>query len=110
MDGPLTSDLYDPEGADPGFPVGGGAEPPGDGDTNLRFCQIKKKKLYEIEKSLGHGGHARDAPLLSRNYKSSLFLLPVEISVTDNLFNSEFVIKKERDGIHLEACWDFNRN
>ena len=55
MDGPLTSDLYDPEGADPGFPVGGGAEPTGDGAPTYDFAKFKKK-LYEIEKSLGHGG------------------------------------------------------
>ena len=40
---------------DPGFPVGGGAKPPG--GANIRFCQILRK-LHEIEKTLGHGGAA----------------------------------------------------
>ena len=42
--------------ADPGFPLGGGTNPPGRG-TNVWFCQIlQKKNLHEIEKMLGHGG------------------------------------------------------
>ena len=27
-------------GADPGFPVGGSADPSGGGDADMRFCQI----------------------------------------------------------------------
>ena len=30
-------------GADPGFPVGGGADPRGGGGANIRFCQIFRK-------------------------------------------------------------------
>ena len=41
-------------GADPGFPVGGGANPPGGAPTYdfAKFCE----KLHEIEKILGRGG------------------------------------------------------
>ena len=45
-------------GADPGFPVGGGANPPGEAPTYdfAKFCE----KLHEIEKILGRRGtHAR---------------------------------------------------
>ena len=49
-------------GADPGFPIGGGANPPG-GGANLRFCQKFPKKLHEIEKILGRRGEG--APLIS---------------------------------------------
>ena len=51
-------------GADPGFPVGGGASPPGGGrqHTNLpnlsKNC-IKLRKFW----SMGGGGHAPGAPL-----------------------------------------------
>ena len=43
-------------GADPGFSVEGSADPRGGGGgTNIQFCQIfHKKKLHEIEKTLGH--------------------------------------------------------
>ena len=44
-------------GADPGFPVGGGANPPGGAPTYdfAKFCE----KLSEIEKILGRRGGAR---------------------------------------------------
>ena len=43
-------------GADPGFPVGGGANPRGGGRQHdfAKFCE----KLHEIEKSLGRSGGA----------------------------------------------------
>ena len=40
-------------GADPGFPVGRGANPAG--GANIRFCQIFEK-LHEIEKILVRRG------------------------------------------------------
>ena len=48
-------------GADPGFPVGGGANPPGAPTYDLaKFCE----KLHEIEKILFHGGGAHwECPL-----------------------------------------------
>ena len=47
-------------GADPGFPVGGDANPPGVVPTYdfAKFC----KTLHEIEKILGCRGHAPGAP------------------------------------------------
>ena len=41
--------------ADPGFLVGGGANPPG-GGANIQNCQIFLKKMHEIKKILVHGG------------------------------------------------------
>ena len=41
-------------GVDPGFPVGGGADPPG-GRTTYDFVKFSQK-LHEIEKILGRGG------------------------------------------------------
>ena len=35
-------------GADPGFPVGGGANPPG-GGANIWFCQISRKTAWNWE-------------------------------------------------------------
>ena len=48
-------------GADPGFPLGGGANPPGGAPT----CNLAKfsEKLLETRKMLGHGGCAGSAPL-----------------------------------------------
>ena len=51
-------------GADPGFPIRGGANPVG-GSTNLRLCQNFPKKLDEIENILGYGGSKRGTPLRS---------------------------------------------
>ena len=49
--------------ADPGFPVGGGANPPG-GGANIRFFPKFPKKLHEIEKILGRRGACTEgAPL-----------------------------------------------
>ena len=51
-------------GVDPGFPVGGGANPSGGAPTYdfAKFCE----KLYEIEKILGRrGGRAPEAPPLN---------------------------------------------
>ena len=51
-------------GADPGFPVGGGANPLGGAPTYdfAKFCE----KLHEIEKILGRrGGRAPGAPPLN---------------------------------------------
>ena len=47
-------------GADPGFPVGGGANSPGGAPTYdfAKFCE----KLHEIEKILGRGGGAPATP------------------------------------------------
>ena len=47
-------------GADPGFPVGGGANPPGGAPTYdfAKFCE----KMHEIEKILARkGGHVLGA-------------------------------------------------
>ena len=41
-------------GADPGFPVGGGANPP-EGAPTYDFAKFREK-LHEIEKILGHRG------------------------------------------------------
>ena len=41
-------------GADPGFPVGGGANPPGGGRTPTYDFAKFPKQLHEIEKILGH--------------------------------------------------------
>ena len=49
-------------GAAPGFPVGGGANPPG-GCQHMILPNFAKK-LHEIEKILGHGGHVLGAPPL----------------------------------------------
>ena len=50
-------------GADPGFPIGGGANPPEGGPTYdfAKFCE----KLHEIEKILGRrrGGTPLNLPL-----------------------------------------------
>ena len=50
-----------PSGVNPGFPVGGGADPLGGATYDfVKFSQ----KLHEIEKILGRGGRrARGAPL-----------------------------------------------
>ena len=51
-------------GADPGFPVGGGADPRG-GAPTYDFVKFSKK-LHEIEKNLGRrGGRAPGAPPLN---------------------------------------------
>ena len=42
-------------GADPGFPLGGGTDPPGRGAPTYDFVKISEK-LHEIEKILGRGG------------------------------------------------------
>ena len=57
-------------GADPGFPVGGGADPLGGGATYdfVKFSQ----KLHEIEKILGRGGGAPPAPPWIRHCKEML--------------------------------------
>ena len=47
-------------GADSGFPVGGGANPPGSSTYN--FAKLSEK-LHKIEKVLGMGTRAGDAPL-----------------------------------------------
>ena len=44
-------------GADPGFPVGGGASPRGGGAPTYDFAKFCEK-LHEIEKSLGRRGGA----------------------------------------------------
>ena len=49
-------------GADPEFPIGVGANPPGRG-ANLRFCQKIPKKLHEIENIFGCVGGGGDPPL-----------------------------------------------
>ena len=64
---PLRDQLPVP-GADPGFPVGGGADLPG-GANIVQFCQLfqkkKKKKMHEIEKILGRrGGRTPGTPPL----------------------------------------------
>ena len=43
-------------GADPGFPVGEGANPPGGGGAPTYDFAKLCETLHEIEKSLGHGG------------------------------------------------------
>ena len=50
-------------GADPGFPVGGGANPRGGGAPTYDFAKFCEK-LHEIEKILGRWGvgGARGAP------------------------------------------------
>ena len=49
-------------GADPGYPVGGGANPPG-GAPTYDFAKFREK-LHEIENILGRGGaRAGRAPL-----------------------------------------------
>ena len=52
--------------ADLGFPVGGDANPPGDGGGAptydfAKFCE----KLHEIEKIVGHGGRSPGVPPLN---------------------------------------------
>ena len=51
-------------GADPGFPIGGGASPPGAATYDFaKFCE----KLHEIKKILGRGGaHTGVVPPLNR--------------------------------------------
>ena len=56
-----TSILLLLSGADPGFPVGGGDDPLG-GVPTYDFVKFSKK-LYEIEKILGHRGARWGAPL-----------------------------------------------
>ena len=46
-------------GADPGFPLGGGANPPG-GAPTYDFVKLSEK-LHEIEKILGRRGRAPGA-------------------------------------------------
>ena len=65
--------MKNPPGADPGFHVGGGANPPGGGAPTYNFANFSEK-LHEIEKILGRGGGgvARrgpplDPPLVSSN-------------------------------------------
>ena len=48
-------------GADPGFPVGGGADPPG--GANIRFCQIFLKTARNQENFGPWGAHDGDVPL-----------------------------------------------
>ena len=47
--------LYYAIGADPGFPIGGGANPPGGGAPTYDFAKFCEK-LHEIEKILGCRG------------------------------------------------------
>ena len=59
---PCTDTLCERSGADPGFPVGGGADPLG-GAPTYDFVKFSEK-LHEIEKILGHKGvRAGSAPL-----------------------------------------------
>ena len=52
-------------GADPGFPLGGGANPPG-GGANLCFCQKFPKNHMKLRKFWVMGGvRAGGAPLRS---------------------------------------------
>ena len=60
----VTSNLQWDTGADPGFPIGGGANPPGGAPTYdfAKFCE----KLHEIEKiSDCGGGHVPGMPPLN---------------------------------------------
>ena len=42
-------------GADPGFPIGGGADPPGEAPT-YEFTKFSQKILHGIENVFGPGG------------------------------------------------------
>ena len=52
----LKARISEHAGADPGFPVGGGASLRGGGGANIRYDFAKFcEKLHEIEKILGRG-------------------------------------------------------
>ena len=61
-------------GADPGFLVGGGANPPG-GAANIPICQIFPKKLHEIKKILVRRVGAPPPPWIRHCQTYSLFLV-----------------------------------
>ena len=68
-------------GANPGFPVGGGADPRG-GAPKYDFAEFSTKKLHEIKKILGRrgaraGGPPLDPPLIL-NIKDPSNNLPVQ--------------------------------
>ena len=54
----MLTDYKTVPGADPGFPVGGDANPP-EGGTNIYDFAKFTEKLHEIEKILDHRGSAR---------------------------------------------------
>ena len=60
----MKQEIY--TGADPGFPVGGGASPPGGAPTYdfAKFCE----KLHEIEKILGRRRAPLNLPLIHNGY------------------------------------------
>ena len=72
-------------GMDPGFPVGGGANPPGGVPTYnfAKFCE----KLHEIEKILGHGGGRAPLVLLIKILKpfDQTGLIFLDIKMQNNI-------------------------
>ena len=58
---PFYFPLASSSGADPGFPVGGGANPPG-GGANIWFCQIFWKNCMKLRKFWAVGGAHRAPP------------------------------------------------
>ena len=54
--------VYNKSGADPGFVIGGGANPP-EGGASILICQIFPKNCMKLRKFWSEWGGGRDAPL-----------------------------------------------
>ena len=79
-------------GADPRFPVGGGANPGGGGGAPIYDFPKFSEKLHEIEKNFGRGRGTRtegapplDPPLLSALMKTLAKNYPVSFTRTVNV-------------------------
>ena len=66
----VNSHITNSSGADPGFPIGGGANHP-EGGGNIRICKFFQKKLHEIEKiSCRRGAPGAPPPKSSNGHES----------------------------------------
>ena len=85
----VTFELTNP-GADPGFPVGGGADPPGGEAPTYDFFKISQK-LHEIKKILAPLGSATAISLCNIMSFQKEVLTLWNFLVLFNLYNCEIV-------------------
>ena len=83
-------------GADPGFLIGGGTNPPG-GGTNIQICQIFPKKCMKLRKFWSVGGHMLGAPPLDQ---PSFVIFFCNITLVNNFLISEICLKNEKKKSH----------